>query len=94
MAEDTRPERAVRLPHELLERAAALIPKLQATPWGDALRWNETAVTRLALSRGLAVLEEELAEVEQTQLLGMIGKGKAAATLPASPKRKRVSDGR
>lgn len=89
MAEDTRPERAVRLPNELLERAAALIPKLQATPWGDALRWNETAVTRLALSRGLAVLEEELAEVETAQFLGQFGKGKAT-TLPASPKRNKA----
>jgi len=34
---------------------------LQATAWGDAVKWNETALVRLALSRGLDVLEEELA---------------------------------
>lgn len=55
-------EKAVRVPVELLERAVRLVPKLQATPWGDALRWNETALVRLALSRGLAVLEDELAD--------------------------------
>jgi hypothetical protein len=54
-------EKAVRVPRELLERARRLLPKLQATAWGDALRWNETALVRLALSRGLAALEEELA---------------------------------
>jgi len=78
----------VRLPNELLERAQALIRKLQATPWGDALRWNETAVTRLALSRGLAVLEEELAEVDLQKMRGIGGGTVHAATLPASPKRK------
>ena len=54
-------EKAVRIPVELLERAARLVPKLQATAWGDALRWNDTALVRLALSRGLTALEEELA---------------------------------
>ena len=54
-------EKAVRIPAELLERAARLVPKLQATAWGDALRWNDTALVRLALSRGLTALEEELA---------------------------------
>ncbi len=47
-------EKAVRIPRELLERAQRLLPKLQATAWGDALRWNDTALVRLALSRGLA----------------------------------------
>lgn len=55
-------EKAVRIPKELLERAQRLLPKLQATAWGDALRWNDTALVRLALSRGLAVLEDELAD--------------------------------
>ncbi len=55
-------EKAVRIPRELLERAQRLLPKLQATAWGDALRWNDTALVRLALSRGLAVLEDELAD--------------------------------
>lgn len=58
-------EKAVRIPVELLERAAKLLPKLQATAWGDALRWNDTALVRLALSRGLAALEEELSALEQ-----------------------------
>ena len=57
-------EKAVRIPVELLERAARLLPKLQATAWGDALRWNDTALVRLALSRGLAALEEELSALE------------------------------
>ena len=57
-------EKAVRVPVELLDRALKLLPKLQATPWGDAVRWNETALVRLALARGLAVLEGELATDE------------------------------
>ncbi len=60
-------ERAVRLPEELLGRAAGLIPKLEVTPWGDAVRWTETAVIRLAVSRGLARLEDELAELAKSQ---------------------------
>ena len=70
-------EKAVRIPVELLERAAKLLPKLQATAWGDALRWNDTALVRLALSRGLAALEEELSALER----------KLADAAPA-PKRK------
>lgn len=70
-------EKAVRIPVELLERAAKLLPKLQATAWGDALRWNDTALVRLALSRGLAALEEELSALEH----------KLADAAPA-PKRK------
>ncbi len=57
-------EKAVRIPTDLLERAQRLLPKLQATAWGDALRWNDTALVRLALSRGLAVLEAELSGAE------------------------------
>jgi len=56
-----RAEKAVRVPMTLIERATALVPLLQATAWGDAVKWNETALVRLALSRGLDVLEEELA---------------------------------
>jgi len=53
-------EKAVRVPVALIDRAAKLVPRLQATAWGDALRWNETALVRLALSRGIEVLELEL----------------------------------
>jgi len=54
-------ERSVRLPDYLLQRGAALIPALQQTCVGLGLRWNETAVARLAMARGLDVLEAELA---------------------------------
>jgi hypothetical protein len=53
-------ERSVRLPDALLLRGVALIPALQQTSVGMGLRWNETAVARLALARGLEVLEAEL----------------------------------
>jgi len=67
----------VRLPEELLGKAEALIPMLQATPWGAALRWSETAVLRLALARGLAQLAEDL-ETDGAGLLGPTKrKGKA-----------------
>jgi hypothetical protein len=56
-------ERSVRLPDALLLRGVALIPALQQTSVGMGLRWNETAVARLALARGLEVLEAELAPV-------------------------------
>lgn len=55
-------ERAVRMPDYLLQRGAALIPALQRTRVGMGLRWNETAVARLAMARGLDVLEAELAD--------------------------------
>lgn len=63
-------EKAVRIPTDLLERAVRLLPAVQATAWGDALRWNETALVRLALSRGLAALEEELASESPKQTAG------------------------
>jgi uncharacterized protein (TIGR02266 family) len=51
---------SVRLPRELLRRADKLIPKLKAddalNPFG--LRASRSAVLRVALVRGLAVLEE------------------------------------
>lgn len=52
-------ERMVRLPESLLERADAMIRMLEDTPWGSAIRWNETAVVRLALARGLDLLEAD-----------------------------------
>ena len=78
------PDKAVRVPVDLLERAVRLVPKLQATPWGDALRWNETALVRLALSRGLAVLEDELADEDELVRRGALGR---PATMPAKPKK-------
>jgi len=65
--EDEKRDQAVRLPAAMIERADALIPRVQATPWGDAMKWTTAAVVRLALSRGLAALEEELAEVTPTK---------------------------
>ena len=72
-------ERAVRLPMTMIDRADAIIPRLGQTAWGDALRWNTTAVVRLALSRGLAQLEAELAELPAPAEKGK-GKGKKART--------------
>lgn len=65
--EDEKRDQAVRLPAAMIERADALIPRVQATPWGDAMKWTTTAVVRLALSRGLAALEAELADVTPTK---------------------------
>ena len=53
--------RLVRIPDAILERGNALIPALTRAPLAMGLRWNETAVARLAMSRGLDVLEAELA---------------------------------
>lgn len=75
-------EKAVRIPKELLARAQRLLPKLQATAWGDALRWNDTALVRLALSRGLAVLEDELGTDIERMFEGV------PPTPAAKPKRK------
>ena len=53
-------EKAIRVPMTLLDRANALVPHLQATAWGDAVKWSEASLVRLALSRGLDALEKEL----------------------------------
>ena len=73
------------VPQELLARASRLLPKLQETPWGDAVRWNDTALVRLALSRGLDVLEDELATAEERMFGGM----KKPPTPAANPKKKK-----
>jgi len=54
-------ETTIRLPDELLERAARLVPAVQERR--DLIsyaRLSKAAVVRLALVRGLAVLEGEL----------------------------------
>lgn len=55
-----RNDKAVRVPKDLFDRAMALVPRLQATPWGDAHKWTAATMIRLALSRGLAQIEAEL----------------------------------
>ena len=61
---DTTP---VRIPNSMIERAESLIPFIRALPeaevWG--VRGAPAVVIRLALQRGLAVLEQEQAEREQ-----------------------------
>ena len=53
---------AIKVPQELVALAGDLVPSVQALP---AYRWvpvSKAAVLRLALSRGLSVMAEELAE--------------------------------
>ena len=50
-------EKAVRVPAEMLERAAALVGPVKAATLGAA-RWNQTAIVRLALDWGLAWIEQ------------------------------------
>jgi hypothetical protein len=51
---------SMRLPQELLERADALIPAIEADPeLGSFGRASRAAVLRLALVRGLQQLEEQ-----------------------------------
>jgi hypothetical protein len=57
------PGRAVRVPNDLLERAARLVPRLEAGPFGSGPKWTDAAVVRLVIARGLAALEAELEEV-------------------------------
>lgn len=52
---------SLRLPHVLRDAADALVPRLQVSreyAWGS---WSRSAVLRLAVSRGLAAIERELA---------------------------------
>ncbi len=49
----------VRLPAELLDRADELVPVLQEIEDFSVMRMTRSTVIRLALVRGLAVLEED-----------------------------------
>lgn len=55
-----KPDRIVRVPTALLDRAMKCIPALQAQPLGAGVRWTEAAVIRLAVTRGMEILEREL----------------------------------
>ena len=52
---------AVRLPESLLERADSLIPGLAELPDYQLWRLSRSAVLRLAIQKGLDVLEREVA---------------------------------
>ena len=49
----------VRLPADLLDRADELVPALQEIEDFSVMRMTRSTVIRLALVRGLAVLEED-----------------------------------
>ena len=49
----------VRIPTAFVERAQGLAPALEASPLGGAIRWTDAALIRLAVKRGLDVLESE-----------------------------------
>ncbi len=49
----------VRLPADLLDRADELVPVLQEIEDFSVMRMTRSTVIRLALVRGLAVLEED-----------------------------------
>ena len=55
---------AIRLPPEIPARVDALIPALRANEHYAAFRLDLSSVLRLAIVRGLAVLEREAAERE------------------------------
>jgi predicted DNA-binding protein len=58
-------ETTIRLPDELLERAARLVPVVKERRELIAYaRTSKAAVVRLALARGLAELERELLPLE------------------------------
>lgn len=53
---------AIKVPRQLVSRASDLIPMVQAS---DAFKWvpiSQAAVLRLALDRGLALMEEQYSE--------------------------------
>ena len=56
-------DKAVRIPASMLSRVDALVPLVAASSWGEAVKWNTTALVRLAMSRGLASLESEFGAV-------------------------------
>jgi hypothetical protein len=53
------PPLGLRLPRDVIKRADQLIPKLQQTDLLAAVRLSRSVVLRLAVIRGLAVLEQE-----------------------------------
>ena len=84
-----RNDKAVRVPKDLFDRAMALVPHLQATPWGDAHKWSAATMIRLALSRGLAQIEAELGVEAAASTSGHVdGSGNTdAPTTSKRPKR-------
>ena len=52
----------VRLPADLLDRVDELVPVLQEIEDFSVMRMTRSTVIRLALVRGLAVLEEDYAD--------------------------------
>lgn len=50
----------VRLDDKMNARIAALMPRLQASPYGDLGELSQSKVLRLAILRGLDVLEAEV----------------------------------
>ena len=57
--QETETQVSVRLPKEMLERAEALVAALRQNPDNVLLGLSRATVLRLALQRGLALLEEE-----------------------------------
>ena len=58
-SQETETQVSVRLPKDMLERAEALVASLRQNPDNVLLGLSRATVLRLALQRGLAVLEEE-----------------------------------
>lgn len=58
-SQETETQVSVRLPRDMLERAEALVASLRQNPDNVLLGLSRATVLRLALQRGLAVLEEE-----------------------------------
>ena len=76
-------QKAVRLPQALTSRATALAERLKASPFGEAVRWNETSILRLAVSEGLKVLEANaVGRVAATDPLDRLGADAAAVFRP------------
>lgn len=57
--QETETQVSVRLPKEMLERAEALVATLRQNPDNVLIGLSRATVLRLALQRGLALLEEE-----------------------------------
>lgn len=76
-------QKAVRLPQALTARASALAERLRASPFGEAVRWNETSILRLAVSEGLKVLEANaVGRVAATDPLDRLGADAASVFRP------------
>lgn len=66
MAAHRDPFRVVRIPLALMARADRLVPKLPNDPvHGPVVRASSAAVVRIALMRGLDVLEQEWGVTEE-----------------------------